>query len=56
MRDFDAMAVRCVNAAVTAIDKSEHHLVKKADMTDHELAALTAAKKINANAACFAGL
>ena len=56
MRDFDTMAVRCVNAAVTAIDQSEHHLVKKADMTDHELAALTAAKKINANAACFAGM
>jgi len=25
-------------------------------MTDHELAALTAAKKINANAGCFAGM
>jgi len=56
MRDFDAMAVRCVNAAVTAIDESKDHLIKKADMTDHELAALTAAKTINANAGCFAGI
>jgi len=53
IKDFDAMAKSCVQASISAIHESKDHLVKKADMTDHELAALTATKKINASLSNF---
>jgi hypothetical protein len=56
IKDFDAMAKSCVQASISAIHESKDHLVKKADMTDHELAALTATKKINASVSNFFAL
>jgi len=53
IKDFDAMAKACVQASISAIHESKDHLVKKADMTDHDLVALTATKKINASLSDF---
>ena len=53
IKDFDAMAKSCVQASISAIHESKDHLVKMVDMTDHELAALTATKKINASVCKF---
>jgi hypothetical protein len=47
------MAKSCVQASISAIHESKDHLIKKADMNDHELAALTATKKINASLSDF---
>ena len=56
IKDFDSMAKRCVYASISAIHESANHLVKKADMTDDELVALTATKKINASVSTFFAL
>jgi len=53
IKDFDAMAKSCVQASISAIHEGKDHLIKKANMNDHELAALTATKKINASLSDF---